>query len=69
MKATFGKDDITSRAVAAMQGADQIKEMERMAFKDMQRAQMLEKGLSKEQIAAYLGENMSTRFGYLRAAR
>ncbi|CAN0203482.1 unnamed protein product [Ascophyllum nodosum] len=59
VKATFGKDDITSRAVAAMQGADQIKEMERMAFKDMQRAQMLEKGLSKEQIAAYLGDDLS----------
>lgn len=39
-----------------MQGAEQILEMERMASKDMQRGQMEDRGLSAEQISAYMGE-------------
>ena len=62
----MGNRDITDKAVAAMQGADQILEMERMAAKDMQRGQMEERGLSAEQIAAYLGEEIpvALRIGY-----
>lgn len=47
---------MTDKAVAAMQGAEQILEMERMASKDMQRGQMEDRGLSAEQISAYMGE-------------
>lgn len=47
---------MASRAVATIQSGDQINEMERLAAKDVRRAEMLEKGLSKEQIAAYLGK-------------
>ena len=39
-----------------MQGADQILEMERMAAKGMQRGQMEDRGLSAEQISAYIGD-------------
>ncbi|CAM9590192.1 unnamed protein product, partial [Laminaria digitata] len=53
---TLGDGDVTDKAVAAMQGADQILEMESMAAKDMQRGQMEDRGLSAEQISAYLGE-------------
>lgn len=48
--------DMTDKAIAAMQGAEQIFEMERMAAKDMQRGKMEDRGLSAEQIAAYMGE-------------
>lgn len=55
-ESSFGDGDVTDKAVAAMQGADQILEMERMAAKDMQRGQMEDRGLSAEQISAYIGE-------------
>lgn len=65
LKATLREEGIASRAVATIQSAEQIKEMERLAAKDVRRAEMLEKGLSKEQIAAYLGKKKKapTSFG------
>lgn len=54
-KETLGANDATDKAVAAMQGGEQIKEMESMAAKGMRRGEMEERGLSPEQIAAYLG--------------
>lgn len=49
-------DDSTARAVALAQGVDQVEERAAMARKEAQRAQMSERGLSREQIAAYVGE-------------
>lgn len=44
------------KRISSLTGADELKEMERMASKDIARAKMVERGLSTEQIAAYLGE-------------
>lgn len=52
-------DDSTARAVALAQGVDQVEERAAMARKEAQRADMTERGLSREQIAAYVGESFS----------
>eukprot|EP00752_Nemacystus_decipiens_P004980 g4528.t1 len=51
-----GRSGQLERAMSNMQGADQIREMESLTARDQKRAEMEERGLSKEQIAAYLGD-------------
>lgn len=57
MVETLGGSDRFDRAMSAMQGAEQLREMESRAAKDQKRAEMEQRGLSREQIAAYLGED------------
>lgn len=52
-----GRSDRLDKAMSTMQGADQLREMESMTAKDQKRAEMEQRGLSSEQIAAYLGED------------
>ncbi|CAN0106716.1 unnamed protein product [Scytosiphon promiscuus] len=59
MVETLGGSDRFDRAMSAMQGAEQLREMESRAAKDQKRAKMEQRGLTREQIAAYLGEDMS----------
>lgn len=56
MMETLGGSDKFDKAINAMQGAEQLREMESMTAKDQKRAEMEQRGLSEEQIAAYLGE-------------
>ncbi|CAN0369656.1 unnamed protein product, partial [Ectocarpus fasciculatus] len=56
MMETLGGSDKFEKAITAMQGAEQLREMESMTAKDQKRAEMEQRGLSEEQIAAYLGE-------------
>eukprot|EP00903_Cladosiphon_okamuranus_P012503 g11707.t1 len=51
-----GRSDRLEKAMSTMQGADQVQEMESMTARDQKRAEMEQRGLSDEQIAAYLGE-------------
>lgn len=51
-----GRSEKLERAMSTMQGADQLREMESMTARDQKRAEMEQRGLSPEQIAAYLGE-------------
>ena len=53
-----GRSDRLEKAMSTMQGADQIREMESMTARDQKRAEMEQRGLSAEQIAAYLGEKV-----------
>lgn len=57
MMETLGGSDKFDKAITAMQGAEQLREMESMTAKDQRRAEMEQRGLSEEQIAAYLGED------------
>ncbi|CAM9787560.1 unnamed protein product, partial [Hapterophycus canaliculatus] len=59
MMETLGGSDRFDRAISAMQGAEQLREMEKRASKDQKRAEMEQRGLSREQIAAYLGDATS----------
>ena len=53
-----GRSDRLEKAMSTMQGADQIREMESATARDRKRAEMEQRGLSAEQIAAYLGEDV-----------
>lgn len=57
MMETLGGSDRFDKAINAMQGAEQLREMESMTAKDQKRAEMEQRGLSEEQIAAYLGKD------------
>ncbi|CAB1119806.1 unnamed protein product [Ectocarpus sp. CCAP 1310/34] len=59
MMETLGGSDKFDKAINAMQGAEQLREMESMTAKDQKRAEMEQRGLSEEQIAAYLGVDSS----------
>ncbi|CAN0270184.1 unnamed protein product, partial [Ectocarpus sp. 13 AM-2016] len=55
MMETLGGSDKFDKAINAMQGAEQLREMESMTARDQKRAEMEQRGLSEQQIAAYLG--------------